>query len=82
MDYENVKNSLLSKIDALTNEDNTRDVFEMEISRSGWYKKLGYSRHNASIIKKRFYDGEIGEIWMGNILEKLGWKKTVFWEKS
>jgi len=82
MDFEKVKKGLLEKIDNLTIKDNTRDVFEMEISRKEWYKKLGYSRHNASIIKKRFYDGEIGEVWMSNILEKLGWKKTVFWEKS
>jgi len=82
MEFENIKNSLLGKIDNMTIKYDTCDVFEIEIVRSGWYKSLGFSPQFAYDLKKRFKQGKLSEDVMTDILEKLGWKKTVFWEKS
>jgi len=59
----------------------TRELFEKIISIRGWGNSLEISPQFAYDLKKRFKQGKLSEDVMGNILEKLGWKKTVFWEK-
>jgi hypothetical protein len=61
---------------------NTNELFEKVISQRGWYKPLGILKQNALTYKKNFQNEKLGEVAMSNILEKLGYEKTVSWVES
>ena len=60
----------------------TKELFGKVIQERGWYVEAGIRKQNAQTYKKLFEADKLGETSMSNILERLGYDKTVTWKKK